>query len=280
MTLSPRTSTSSCPATHAAVAATGAAGGGGRRGRRGRGRGAGRPRRCRRSPRRRRWPPVPTPSSPPAGGLLGPGAGSFAVRRDVLADLDITEDWPAVGYEVAAQVAARGRRGSTSCDGRRPPRRPRRAPPPSGCAGRSRSCGGGTGWPAGARPEAWDASDTELASTLDNLDAATNYADWIVALMAPYLRGRILEVGAGHGTFTNLLARYGPGHRHRAVRAGRRRPARALRRVGPGDGAPRRRAHRGRLRHRRDGQRAGAHRRRRRRAAVVGATTSAPAARS
>src|SRR5262245_54982452 len=33
------------------------------------------------------------------GGLVGPGAGSFAVRRNVLADLDITEDWPAVGYE-------------------------------------------------------------------------------------------------------------------------------------------------------------------------------------
>ena len=59
-------------------------------------------------------------------------------------------------------------------------------------------------------PEAWDASDRELAGTLDNLDAATNYADWIVSLMAPYLGGRILEVGAGHGTFTSLLARYGP----------------------------------------------------------------------
>ena len=58
-------------------------------------------------------------------------------------------------------------------------------------------------------PESWDASDTELASTLDNLDAAANYADWIVSLMAPYLRGRILEIGAGHGTFTELLARYG-----------------------------------------------------------------------
>jgi SAM-dependent methyltransferase len=59
-------------------------------------------------------------------------------------------------------------------------------------------------------PEDWDASDTELASTLDNLDDAVNYADWIISLMAPYLSGRILEVGAGHGTFTELLARYGP----------------------------------------------------------------------
>src|SRR5678816_2820890 len=36
--------------------------------------------------------------------------GSFAVRRDVLATVDVTEDWPAVGYEVGAQVAAGGGR--------------------------------------------------------------------------------------------------------------------------------------------------------------------------
>jgi SAM-dependent methyltransferase len=142
------------------------------------------------------------------GGLIGPGAGSFAVRRDVLAHLDITEDWPAVGYEVAAQVAAKGGRVDV-IDGAAPRRIPVRA-----AAARLR-------WSkpvvwrrdrlaARRHPEAWDASDTELASTLDNLDAATNYADWIVALMAPYLHGRILEVGAGHGTFTSLLAQFGP----------------------------------------------------------------------
>jgi SAM-dependent methyltransferase len=59
-------------------------------------------------------------------------------------------------------------------------------------------------------PKAWNESDAELASTLDNLDGAHNYADWIVALMAPYLGGRILEVGAGHGTYTGLLAEFGP----------------------------------------------------------------------
>jgi SAM-dependent methyltransferase len=59
------------------------------------------------------------------------------------------------------------------------------------------------------RPKPWDASDAALASTLDDLDGAHNYADWIVALMAPHLTGRILEVGAGHGTFTGRLAEFG-----------------------------------------------------------------------
>src|SRR3954471_10258690 len=41
-------------------------------------------------------------------GRLRPGAGPLAIRRDVLAGLDITEDWPAVGYEIAAQLTAAG----------------------------------------------------------------------------------------------------------------------------------------------------------------------------
>jgi SAM-dependent methyltransferase len=48
-----------------------------------------------------------------------------------------------------------------------------------------------------------------LQETLDNLDEATNYAQWIFALMEPYLGERVLEVGAGHGTFTEILARDG-----------------------------------------------------------------------
>ena len=141
-------------------------------------------------------------------GRLGPGAGSFAVRREVLAALDITEDWAAVGYEIAAQVTASGGKVTTG---------PGRAatPAPTRAAAVRLRWSKPLVWRRArlARrraPEAWDESDRELASTLDNLDAATNYADWIVSLMAPYLRGRILEVGAGHGTFTRLLARYGP----------------------------------------------------------------------
>src|SRR4051794_1892415 len=51
-----------------------------------------------------------------------------------------------------------------------------------------------------------------LAVTLDSLDDAINYTRWIVDLVAPHLRGPILEVGAGHGTFTAALTRHGDVH--------------------------------------------------------------------
>lgn len=54
-----------------------------------------------------------------------------------------------------------------------------------------------------------DTVEATLSSTLDTLDAAVNYLAWIVDLAAPYLDGRILEVGAGHGTFTESLAAFG-----------------------------------------------------------------------
>ena len=41
------------------------------------------------------------------------------------------------------------------------------------------------------------------------MDGATNYAEWIVAMAGPHLGAEILEVGAGHGTLTGGLARYG-----------------------------------------------------------------------
>jgi SAM-dependent methyltransferase len=50
-------------------------------------------------------------------------------------------------------------------------------------------------------------ADIELAETLDSLDEATNYANWIFELLEPYLGAHVLEVGAGHGTFTARLAR-------------------------------------------------------------------------
>jgi glycosyltransferase involved in cell wall biosynthesis len=52
-------------------------------------------------------------------------------------------------------------------------------------------------------------ADAELAASLDSLDDADNYANWIVELMSPYLGGQICEVGAGHGTFTGRLASFG-----------------------------------------------------------------------
>jgi 2-polyprenyl-3-methyl-5-hydroxy-6-metoxy-1,4-benzoquinol methylase len=55
------------------------------------------------------------------------------------------------------------------------------------------------------------AADVELADTLDHLDDAGNYADWILAQVEPHLGQNVLEVGAGHGTFTEMLS--GRGHR-------------------------------------------------------------------
>ena len=52
--------------------------------------------------------------------------------------------------------------------------------------------------------------DATLASTLDSLDDAENYRNWIVDLARPHLVGPILEVGAGHGTFTESFAGIGP----------------------------------------------------------------------
>lgn len=53
----------------------------------------------------------------------------------------------------------------------------------------------------------FSAADEELAPTLDSLDGARNYAEWIFELIEPHLGCEVLEVGAGHGTFTEMLAR-------------------------------------------------------------------------
>jgi SAM-dependent methyltransferase len=44
-----------------------------------------------------------------------------------------------------------------------------------------------------------------LAATLDSLDGADNYAAWIFGLVQPHLGSEVLELGAGHGTFTERL---------------------------------------------------------------------------
>jgi len=49
-------------------------------------------------------------------------------------------------------------------------------------------------------------ADAELEETLDNLDGADNYAAWIFEQVNPHLGKEVLEVGAGHGTFTGLLS--------------------------------------------------------------------------
>jgi SAM-dependent methyltransferase len=52
----------------------------------------------------------------------------------------------------------------------------------------------------------FSAADEELAPTLDSLDGARNYAEWIFELIEPHLGDEVLEAGAGHGTFTEMLA--------------------------------------------------------------------------
>jgi len=61
------------------------------------------------------------------------------------------------------------------------------------------------------RPEAADAGtvDATLTGSLESLDDALNYRDWIVDLAAPHLGERLLEIGAGHGTFTERFAEFG-----------------------------------------------------------------------
>jgi SAM-dependent methyltransferase len=54
-----------------------------------------------------------------------------------------------------------------------------------------------------------DTVDATLAGSLESLDDALNYRDWIVDLAAPHLGDRLLEVGAGHGTFTERFADFG-----------------------------------------------------------------------
>lgn len=56
------------------------------------------------------------------------------------------------------------------------------------------------------------AADEQLTETLDHLaTAAPNYADWVTALIDPHVGEDVLEVGAGHGTIAERLAR--PGRR-------------------------------------------------------------------
>ncbi|MFT6291183.1 MAG: SAM-dependent methyltransferase [Ilumatobacter sp.] len=59
---------------------------------------------------------------------------------------------------------------------------------------------------ASSAPASSESVDAALASSLESLDDAHNYRDWISSLCRPHLGARILEVGAGHGTFTSVLA--------------------------------------------------------------------------
>ncbi len=55
------------------------------------------------------------------------------------------------------------------------------------------------------RPASFHEADAHLEGVLADLEGATNYKAWILELIDPYLRGSILEVGAGRGTFSRDL---------------------------------------------------------------------------
>jgi SAM-dependent methyltransferase len=139
--------------------------------------------------------------------------GYKVFRRDVLERITIEEDRFGFEPEITAKVAALGCRifevGISY-------------------HGRSYAEGKKIGWRDGAhaisvitrhglssrverrrarrRPSQFAAADAELADTLETLDGAERYVGWIASLVRPHVRGRVLEVGAGHGTFSPLLA--------------------------------------------------------------------------
>jgi len=59
------------------------------------------------------------------------------------------------------------------------------------------------------RPADADTIEETLASSLESLDDAVNYRDWIADLCVPHLGGSLLEIGAGQGTFTEVFVEHG-----------------------------------------------------------------------
>ena len=58
-------------------------------------------------------------------------------------------------------------------------------------------------------PEAFAAADANLLGVLEELEQSKKYSAWILDLIAPHVRGRILEVGAGRGTYSQYFAEHG-----------------------------------------------------------------------
>jgi SAM-dependent methyltransferase len=143
---------------------------------------------------------------------------SKAFRREVIQSIDLHEDRFGFEPEVTAKVAAGGWRvyevGVTY-------------------HGRTYEEGKKIGWRDGVRaiwcigrysrhgerlsrklnpapqPAGADALDDELAGTLDALEGADAYADWVISCFDDRVGERILEVGAGVGTMTKRLAERG-----------------------------------------------------------------------
>lgn len=68
-----------------------------------------------------------------------------------------------------------------------------------------------TSWrdPAQRTPAAFDDADEGLREVLEELEQARNYSAWILELIGPHVNGRILEVGAGRGTYSPYFAERG-----------------------------------------------------------------------
>ena len=58
-------------------------------------------------------------------------------------------------------------------------------------------------------PAAFEDADANLAGVLEELDDTKRYSAWIMEMIAPHVSGRILEVGAGRGTYSTFLAERG-----------------------------------------------------------------------
>lgn len=58
-------------------------------------------------------------------------------------------------------------------------------------------------------PASFAAADQGLLDVLEALQDAKHYSEWILELIAPHVNGRILEVGAGRGTYSTYFADHG-----------------------------------------------------------------------
>jgi glycosyltransferase involved in cell wall biosynthesis len=139
-----------------------------------------------------------------------------AFRREVLQDLVIEEDRFGFEPEITAKVARAGWRIYEVS---------------IGYAGRTYAEGKKISWKDGVHalgcivrysdlaerlspnrrrdrplPVTFEEADGAMVENLDNLDGAVNYARWLHSLIEPHLGDRVLEVGAGHGTLTELIA--------------------------------------------------------------------------
>ena len=140
---------------------------------------------------------------------------SKAFRREVIQSIDLHEDRFGFEPEVTAKVSAAGWRvyevgvgydGRTYEEGKKIGWRDGvRA---VWCIGRYSKPGErvARGLTPAPQPVGSGQVDDELAGTLDALEAADAYADWVVSCFGDRVGRRILEVGAGVGTMTKRLA--------------------------------------------------------------------------